>query len=327
MARQSQQVITASALEDLTRGLLDWQSFPPEIQCFCAFAGQYATCDPVRVLALLLPTFQSLCGPHVVTSPSHGALVCTIFIVSPDLCLRLGCHALLNGLQDASIHALSIQEGHSAEASRLQTLFNASLDTAASTLPRVRVLKKAAPRGAPPVYDELNLPVFCQDELTPSSARDLLTHLGSIVHFAPAIRCSVFAAAPAGSSSFSQSVFKLATESCRAAPLLLQAPTVHRLSSHIATTRTDLASFTSVRPTDAVRAAHARMVLANATAFACYDVRALLTVQHAALKELFTVVLVHAVKACAIKHRYAGSTLLTKCKTPTSRPLTEAAEV
>jgi hypothetical protein len=144
-------------------------------------------------------------------------------------------------------------------------------------LPRVKVLKKAASRGAPPVFEELTLPLFCQDELTPSSARDLLTHFGSIVHFAPAIRCSVFAAVPAGSSSFSHSVFKLAMEPSRAPTQLLQAPTVHRLSSHIATTRTDLASFTSVRPTDALRAAHARMVLANATAFACSEVRGLLS--------------------------------------------------
>lgn len=42
---------------------------------FCVLAAQHATCSPMRVLAVLLPLFQSLLGPIVTSSTTYEAMV------------------------------------------------------------------------------------------------------------------------------------------------------------------------------------------------------------------------------------------------------------
>ncbi len=68
-------VPSAATVELFTTGLFDWNCLPPEIQTFCVLAAQHATCSPMRVLAIMLPLFQSLLGPSVVNSTTYEQMV------------------------------------------------------------------------------------------------------------------------------------------------------------------------------------------------------------------------------------------------------------
>jgi hypothetical protein len=92
---------SASALEVLTAGLFDWSCMPAEIQTFCTLAAGHATCDPMRVLSMLLPLFQSLVGPLVVHSTTYEDMVCSLLSCACACCICCRYHvssAVLAGL-------------------------------------------------------------------------------------------------------------------------------------------------------------------------------------------------------------------------------------